>query len=159
MVFHSFPLFFHWFRELKREIEFEVYLEYVNGALSRQFKSRSGTHGLFEELGRHDKMGGSQECPYCGACKKSIERVLLECASCDSQRLDFFKYFKTVLPPDAFETFLRGNVFDKTAFCLGEKEDMLMDDECSSWYVRVGNFKDQFGIGENSCCIPTYKHA
>ena len=26
-------------------------------------KFHSGTHGLFEELGRHDKEGGSQECP------------------------------------------------------------------------------------------------
>ena len=44
------------YRELKREIGFEEYLEYVKGAPSRMFfKFRSGTHGLFEELGRHDK--------------------------------------------------------------------------------------------------------
>ena len=41
------------YRELKREIGFEEYLEYVKEALSRLFfKFRSGTHGLFEELGR-----------------------------------------------------------------------------------------------------------
>ena len=29
----------------------------------------------------------------------------------------------------------------KTAFCLGGKQDMLVNDECSSsWYNRVGNF-------------------
>ena len=43
-------------------------------------KFRSGTHGLLEELGRHDKMCGSQKCPNCGACKESLEHVLFECA-------------------------------------------------------------------------------
>ena len=28
----------------------------------------------------------------------------------------------------------------KTAFCLGEKQGMLANDECSSWYNRVGDF-------------------
>ena len=45
----------------------------------------------------------------------------------------------------------------KTAFCLGEKEGMLVNVECSSWYNRIGNFLYQFGIGENS--IPTDQHA
>ena len=70
------------YRELKREIGLEEYLEYVKEALSRLFvKFRSGTHGLFEELGRHDKRGGSQECPNCGACKETVECVLFEYAS------------------------------------------------------------------------------
>ena len=57
---------------------FEDYLEYVKGAPSRLcFKFHSGTHGLFEDLGRHDKGGGSQECPNCGACKELIEHVVL----------------------------------------------------------------------------------
>ena len=43
-----------------------------------------GTHGLFAELGRHDKGSGSQECPNCGACQESIEHVLFECVSYDS---------------------------------------------------------------------------
>ena len=99
-----------------------------------------GTHGLFEELGKHDKGGGPQECANCGACKESVEHVLFECASYDSQRLDFLNYLKTALPPDAFETFLCGSIFDKTAFCLGKKEDTLVNIECSSWYNRVGDF-------------------
>ena len=41
---------------------------------------------------------------------------------------------------NAFETFLLGSIFDKTVFCLGEKEAMLVNDECSSWYNREGNF-------------------
>ena len=44
------------YKDLKRKIGFEDYLEYVNRAPSRLFlKFHSGTHGLFEELGRHDK--------------------------------------------------------------------------------------------------------
>ena len=66
---------------------------------------------------------------------------------------------RTVLPPDAFETFIRCSIFDKTAFCLGEKEGMLVSIECGSWYNRVGDFKYQFGIGENSYCIPMDQHA
>ena len=59
----------------------------VNGPSSRLlFKFRSGTNGLFEELGRLAKGVGSQECPNCGACRKSVEHVLFECASYDSQR-------------------------------------------------------------------------
>ena len=75
---------------------------------------------------------GSQECPNCGACKESVEHVLFECASYDSHRLNFFQYLKTVLPPDAFETFFVVTLLIKTAFCLREKEGMLINDECSS---------------------------
>ena len=82
---------------MKREIGFEEYLEYIKGAASRLFfKFRSGTHGLFEELGRHVGRGGSQECPNCGACKESVEHVLFECPSYDSQRQSFSEYLKQV---------------------------------------------------------------
>ena len=114
-------------RELEQETEFKEYLDYVKGAHSRLFlKFHSGTnYGLFEELGRH-KVGGSKKCPKCGACnevcKESVEHVLFECASYDSQRLDFLGYLKTVLPPDAFEAFLCGSILDKIAFCLGESK-------------------------------------
>ena len=46
----------------------------------------SGTHGLFEDLGRRANEGGLQECANCGACKESVEHVLFECSSYDSQR-------------------------------------------------------------------------
>ena len=35
------------------------------------------------------KGGGSQECPNCGACKELVDHVVFECASYDSQTLDF----------------------------------------------------------------------
>ena len=54
--------------ELKWKIGFEEYVEYV--------KFRWGTHGLLEELGRHDKGGGLQECCNCGASKELVEHVL-----------------------------------------------------------------------------------
>ena len=54
------------------------------------FNSRSGTHGLFEELGRHAKSGGSHECPNCGPCKESVEHVLFAFASYDCKRQHFW---------------------------------------------------------------------
>ena len=46
------------YRELKWEVGFEKYLEYVDGAPSRMFlKFHFGTHGLFEDLGRDAKGG------------------------------------------------------------------------------------------------------
>ena len=47
-------------KELKREVGFEEYLQHVKVPSSRLLlKFHSGTHGLFEELGRHAKGGGS----------------------------------------------------------------------------------------------------
>ena len=99
-----------------------------------------GTHGLFEELGRHAKRGGSQERPNCGACKESVEHILFECVSYDSQRQNFLDCMKQVLAPEAFEAFIHGSIFDKSVFCLGKKQGMLVNDECSSWYNKVGDF-------------------
>ena len=63
----------------------EEYLKHVNGPPSRLlFKFCSGTHGLFEEFGRHSKRSGSQERPNCEACKESVEHVLIECESYSS---------------------------------------------------------------------------
>ena len=42
--------------------------------------------------------------------------------------------------PDVVEAFLRGRIFNKTPFCFEEKQGMLLNDECSSWYNRVGGF-------------------
>ena len=54
-----------------------------------------------------------------------------------------------VFPRDAFDTFLHvSNFFYKIAFCLGEKQGSLVNDNCNSWYNRVGDFEYQVGIGE-----------
>ena len=129
------------FKELKRAVGFEEYLNHVKGPSSRLlFKFRSGTHGLFEELGRHANRGRSQECPNCGACKESVEHVLFECASYDSQRQIFLNHMKQILTQETFEVFNNSSIFNKAVFCLGEKQGMLINDDCSSWYNRVGDF-------------------
>ena len=94
----------------------------------------SGTHWLFEELGQHVGRDGSQECPNYVAIKESVEHVLVEYASYDSQRQQNFAYLKQVLSPDAF---LHSSIFDKALFCLGERKGLLVNDECSSWYSRM----------------------
>ena len=48
-------------------------------------------------------MGGSQECPNCGACMESVEHVLFECASYDSQRQNFLDYMQQVLTSEVFK--------------------------------------------------------
>ena len=47
---------------------------------------------------------------------------------------------RQVLTSDAFETFSHASILDKAVFCLGQKQGMLVNDECSSWYSRVGDF-------------------
>ena len=50
--------------------------------------------------------------------------------------------FEGSLSLDNSEAFLRGNTYDKTASCLGEKQGTckLVNNECSSWYNRVDSF-------------------
>ena len=71
--------------------------------------------------------------------KETFEHVLFECVSYNSQRQHFFDYIKQILTPVAFKTFIHNSVFDKAVFCLGEKQGMLVNDECSSWYNKVGD--------------------
>ena len=85
-------------------------------------KFRSGTHGLFEELGRRTKGGGSQECPNCRACRESVEHVVFECASYDCQTQNFFDCMKQILTLEGFQVFNYNSIFDKAVLCLGEKQ-------------------------------------
>ena len=50
-----------------------------------------------------------------------------------------------ILNPEAFKPFIHGSIFDKAVFCLGGEQGMLVNDECSSWYMNVihGIDKDQ----------------
>ena len=75
----------HVYKELKLGVGFGEYLRCVKGPSSRLFfELYLGTHGHFDELGRHAKGGGPQECPNCVACNESDEDVHFECASYDS---------------------------------------------------------------------------
>ena len=117
----------HVYKELKHGIGFEKYLKHAKGCSSRfLLKFRSDTHGLFEELSRHAKRGGSQECPNCGACKESAEHVLFEYASYNSQR-HFFEHMKQILTQEAFKAVNHSSIFDKAVFCLVDKQDILID--------------------------------
>ena len=116
-------------------------MQHVKRSSSRLFfKFRSGTHRPFEELGRHTKGDGSQEFPNCEACRESVEPVLFECASFDCKKQNCFDYMKQIFTPEAFEDFDYSSIFDKTAFCLGENQGMLINNECSSLYNKVGEF-------------------
>ena len=42
----------------------------------------------------------------------------------------FFDYLKQLLLPDDFEALFHGSAFDKAVFCSGDKQDMLVRDEC-----------------------------
>ena len=57
-------------------------------------------------------------------------------------RDQFFGLFQKSPTSGYFAAFLPGIIFDKTTFCLGEKQGMLVNDECSSWCnrSRVGEF-------------------
>ena len=74
------------------------------------------------ELGRHAMAVGSQECPNFGAFKEAVEHVLLESASYNSRKVNFLNHMKQVLPLDALETFLCGNILDKTVFVWKRKK-------------------------------------
>ena len=49
--------------------------------------------------------------------------------------IDFSK-----VSPGYCQASFHGSIFDNIAFCLGEKQSMLVNKECSSWYNRVADF-------------------
>ena len=53
---------------------------------------------------------------------------------------NFLCYMKQVLTLEAFKTFTQGSIIDKAVLCLGEKQGMLVNYECSSWHNKVGDF-------------------
>ena len=66
------------YTQLKQEIGFEEYLEYVKGAPSRLFlKFRSVTHGLFEEFCRYDKGVGHRSVLIAGLVRNRLSMFFL----------------------------------------------------------------------------------
>ena len=53
---------------------------------------------------------------------------------------NYLDSLREVLPLDTFRATFCGSLFDETTFCWREKQCMLVNDECSSWYNRVGTF-------------------
>ena len=66
-------------------------------------KDPPSTLFLSSKLGEPAKRGGSQECRNCRHYKESVEHVLFECASYDSQKQYLLDYMKQVLAPEAFK--------------------------------------------------------
>ena len=97
-----------------------------------------------------------QAYPNCEACKESVEHILFECASYYSQRLDYLVYLKTILPSDALKALLRDSIFVEIASFSTKMQGMWVNDECSLWYNRVGNFWHEFEIREQN--TPTDQH-
>ena len=52
----------------------------------------------------------------------------------------FLDCLRQVLTPDAFEAFHHGSFFDRAVFCLALTKGMLVNDERSSWFIKVGDF-------------------
>ena len=47
---------------------------------------------------------------------------------------------KQIFTLKTFQPFNHSSTFDKAVFCLGEKQGMLINNECSSRYTKAGNF-------------------
>ena len=69
---------------------------------------------MFEELGRQG--GGHRSVLIERLVRNRLSMFFLNVHHYDSQRPDFIEYVKTVLPPDAFEAFLHGNILIKLYF-------------------------------------------
>ena len=39
-----------------------------------------------------------------------------------------------------FYDFMHYSILDKMVFCLGEKQGMIVNNDCNSWYKRIGDF-------------------
>ena len=78
------------YKTFGKAIEFKKYLHGAADAGSRLlFKFRSGTHGLYEELGRHRGRDGNKGCVFCGNECESVSHVLWECSAYSNSRADF----------------------------------------------------------------------
>ena len=86
-------------------MEFKKYLCGVSDAGTRLLFSRSGTHGLNEELGRHRgrKAGRNVCCVMQRECE-SVSHVLWDCPAYASSRSTFMLEFRRELG-DRFEHF------------------------------------------------------
>ena len=72
---------------VEEDFECKKYLHGVSGMGSKLlFRFRSGTHGLNEELGRHNTRNKSKACLFCECECESVEHVLWECSEYSSIR-------------------------------------------------------------------------
>ena len=100
-------------------MEFKKYLCGVGDAGTRLLFSRSGTHGLNEELGRHRGREGRKEC-LCDAECESVSHVLWDCPAYASSRSAFMFELRRELG-DRFEHFQSLDSFAKSSYVLGSE--------------------------------------
>ena len=88
-----------------------------------------------------------------------MEHVLFEYRSYNYQKQFFKNYLEQVLFLEHIEDFMHRSILDKTIFCLGEKQGMIVNDDCNSWYNRVGDSlmlvwekRKELLYGEGSAC-------
>ena len=75
------------------------------------FRFRSGTHGLNEELGRHNTRNNSKACFFVSECE-SVEHVLWECSEHSSICKEYIRNLDGFLQND----FHLKSSFDKTKY-------------------------------------------
>ena len=110
-------------------VGFEEYLKYAKGPPSRLFlKFRSGTYGLFEELGRHANRMGPRNVLIVGLVRNLLSMFFSVCIICFSET-KFFQLSEASSYTRSIQTFNLSSIFAKAVFCLDEKRDMLANDE------------------------------
>ena len=103
--------------ELKEDFERKKYLHGVSDTGSKLlFRFRSGTHGLNEELGRHNTRNSSKACLFCECECESVEHVLWEC----SEYRSICKEFITNLDGFLQNDFHLKSSFDKTKYIFDQ---------------------------------------
>ena len=108
------------YRELKEDFECKKYLHGFSDMGSKLlFGFRSETHGLNEELGRHNTMNSSKACFFCECKCETVEHVLWECSVSEyrSIRREFIKNLDGFLQNDNFH--LKSS-FDKTKYIFDQ---------------------------------------
>ena len=129
------------YKELKRGVEFEEYLKYVKGPPSRLFLLNSVRvpMGFLKNWVGMLRGVGLRNVLILGLVR-SLSSMFFLSVHHTIHKEKFLDYMKQVLTLEAFETFTHGSIFDKAVFCLSEKQGMLLNDECNSWYNKVGDF-------------------
>ena len=66
-------------------------------------------------------------------CYEFVKDMLISFKTRDVYLIFHYNMYTLILA--TLEAFLLGSISDKTAFCLGEWQGMLVNDECSSWHT------------------------
>ena len=82
---------------------------------------------LFEKLGRHAR-GISHKSVLIVGVVQGQWSMLFSNVHIEFPQANSWDYLKLLLPPDSFEAFLCGSIFNQTVCCLREKQVVLVID-------------------------------